>query len=301
MNTTASPPEKAVQNLAVIASVVEAYRLVFSNLRVVPATICMPALIYAVWYLVQKFSGMSEFVVGVENSPEELSQLPVTQIFAIGIISFVVQAFATSLLYVAWHRFVLLGPVEGQPKFIYAPERRHLRFLGNTLLVVLIVFAGVVILSVPMFLFLAVLGTLFQTSSGIVSVVAGLLIMVIYVGLLTRFSFVFPAISVDEKYGLRNAWKQSRGQEIRLIAGFFLSFLPSLVISLIINWRIFGQLLTGEEVQIVGASVWFSVAMYAIGVLNGLVVISFLSIAFKTCTGWVAEIPVDRGIQLRPS
>lgn len=276
MSASQTPPEKAVQTLAIVPSVTAAYSHLFSNLRAVPAAICMPVLIYVLWYVFVSFSGAG----GVVATPD---QAPGARFLLLLVVAFLVQVFATSLLYVGWLRLALLGPADGWPRFLYPIQRRHFRFFGTALLVVAIVFFAV--------LLIGLIASLLLPQS-----VAMVIIAIAYFMLFVKFSFVFPAIAVDEAYGLRNAWQQSNGQEFRLFAGFFLCLLPTLLLSVLVNWDAFSQLMNNQQVQVSPTPFWVDAFVTLFGVLNGLAVISYLSIAFRTCTGWVPELPESREV-----
>ena len=284
MSASQTPPEQAVQSLAVIPSVTAAYGHLFSNLRAVPAAIFLPVVIYLFWYAFVSFSGAGGLMPGPEQAAGQTPQVPAARFMLLLLVAFLVNFFATSLLYVAWHRLVLLGPVDGRPKFLYPIARRHLRYFGTLLLVMTIIFFAVLLLGVITRVILPPAGTMF-------------FVVVAYFALAVKFSFVFPTISVDEAYGLGNAWKQSNGQELRLFAGFFLCFLPALVLSLMVNWSALNQLFTTGQIQVTPTSFWLDAFVTLFGVLNGLAVISYLSIAFKTCTGWVPAVPDRQVVQ----
>ncbi len=279
MSASQTPPEKAVQTLAVIPSVITAYGHLFSNLRAVPAAICMPVLIYLLWYAIVRFVDSGAPIA----SPDQATQMPGAKVWLLLVIGFLVQVFTTSLLYVVWLRLALLGPAGGWPRFFYPVDRRHVRFFGTALLVVAIVFSSVLLIGF-------VAGLLLPQS------IAMAIVVIAYLVLLVKFSFIFPAIAVDETYGLRNAWQQSTGQEHRLVAGFFLCLLPALLLSLMVNWDVFSQLMADQPVQASPAPFWVDAFLTLFGILNGLAVISYLSIAFKTCTGWVPEAPESRAL-----
>ncbi|TQV76202.1 hypothetical protein [Denitrobaculum tricleocarpae] len=271
MTHSSTPPEEAVTSLPIIASVKESYRLLFSNLWAVPAAVFLPVLIYFLWYLLLHTTGILAVFAGSGRSN------PLAGFFLL-FLAFAVQAFAMSLLYVAWHRLTLLGPEHGRPRFLYAIRRRHWRFFANALLVLTIVIIAV-------FLTVLLLTTIMPPA------VMAFLVSIVYIALLVKFAFVFPAIAVDENYGLLNAWKQSRGQELRLVAGFVLCFLPAFALYFLVNWDAVVQLATSGQAQITPRPFWLEAFVTVFSLLNGLAVVSYLSIAFKTCSGWVPATP----------
>ncbi len=281
MTASHTPPEKAVQTLAVIPSVIAAYSHLFANLRAVPAAICLPALIYLLWYGFVSFSGAG----GQVPASGQAAQVPGASFLLLLLVAFLVQIFATGLLYVAWIRLTLLGPAAAWPRFFYSLERRHFRFFGTVLLVFSIVFCTVLLIGL-------IVGHLLSLPQS----VAMAIVAVSYFLLLVKFSFVFPAIAVDESYSLRNAWKQSTGQEHRLLAGFILCILPALLLSFMVNGEALMQVFANEPVTMTPTPFWVTAFVTLFGILNGLAFISYLSIAFQTCSGWVPELPESREV-----
>ncbi len=276
MSSPSSPPGNSVPALPLIASVRQAYQLVFAYLWAVPAAVFLPVAIYLTWYLLLKYTSFGSLFAGVGR------QISFAQILLSFLILFM-QMFAATLLYVAWHRLVLLGPVVGRPRFLYPIERRHIRFFGYFLLVTLLV-------GIALGLLMLVLGRALPVWA------TALVLPGAYMTLMLKFYFVFPAISVDEDYGLRNAWRQSFGWEPRLLAGFILCILPSLLLALAVNWDTYTQLLTTGRATISPNPFLLEALVSIFSILNTLVAVTFLSFAFKSCTGWYpAEPPEQTG------
>lgn len=274
MSSSSIPPETPVATLPVIASVRQAYQLVFLNLWAIPAAVFLPVVFYLTWYLLIKYTSIGSHAGGVGQ------QISAAQVLLAFIVLFM-QMFAASLLYVAWHRLVLLGPVAGRPRFLYPIRRRHIRFFGYFLLVTFLITLAIALLMLA-------LGS-FLPSWGVALVIPGT-----YMMLMLKFYFVFPAISVDEEYGLKNAWRQSHGWEPRLIAGFLLCILPSLLLALALNWGTYAQLFTTGQAEMTPNPVLIDVLVAVFSILNTLVAVSFLSLAFKTCTGWYPAEPQEQ-------
>ncbi len=276
MSSPSSPPVSSVPALPLIASVRRSYQLVFANLWAVPAAVFLPVTLYLIWYLLLKYTSFGSQFVGVGQ------RISAAQVLLSFFILFV-QMFAATLLYVAWHRLVLLGPVVGRPRFLYPIRRRHIRFFSYFLLVTLL--AGI-----TLGLLMLILGR------ALPSWATALFLPGAYITLMLKFYFVFPAISVDEDYGLRNAWRQSFGWEPRLITGFLLCILPSLLLALAVNWETYTQLFTTGRAVISPNPFVVEALVSIFSILNTLVAVTFLSFAFRTCTGWYpAEPPGQTG------
>ena len=251
----------------------EAYRLLFSNLWAVPAAVFLPAMIYLAWYFLLTYTGLVSALTGGGSSNLSGGLILV-------LLAFAVQAFATSLLYVTWHRLTLLGPANARPRFLYTIERRHWRFFASALLVLTIIIIAVALLILLLAHIMPLGGTV-------------LLVAIAYVALLVKFAFVFPAIAVDENYGLLNAWKQSHGEELRLVTGLILCFLPAFILYFWVNSDAIIQLFTTGQFQTAPTPLFLEIFLTLFGLLNGLAVVSYLSIAFRTCTGWFPAEPSE--------
>ena len=225
--------------------------------------------------------------------------VPVTSIL---VVLFVIMGLLPYTFFgVAWHRLTLLGPVAGAPPLLPAWRQRHWRFLGYLLAVMLIGYGAIAI--VFSLAFAVVQPELEAMSAGLgLMIVAAAAILTF---IMARLSFVFPAVSVDEVYRLRHAWTHTKGQGLRLIGATFLAAAPMVALvwaaSAILGALLFaapvampGQEGLSPEAQaqaFVAANLGALMLTQAIGaainyVLMALMV-SVISIAFRTCTGWV--------------
>lgn len=195
---------------------------------------------------------------------------------------------------IAWHRLVLLGPQRASPAFFPGWSRRHWRFVGNTLMLLVITSAVTTVASLATLLFLqdggaeptAGTATLQLLEEGGTEQAALLRAMVtaaifaippvVYITL--RFAFVFPAIAVDEAYRLRDAWRHTRGQGARLMLVMFLTLAPMICLQILIIYGLMADFV-GNEIG------------YVLNNLLGYIVLalclSVISSAFRACTGWI--------------
>ena len=275
-----TPPREALRKLPVIETVREAYVRVFRNPRLLARASLMP------------FSlSMALIVLGFS--------VPVTS--SLGVLFAMLGLLPYTFFGVAWHRLTLLGPVAGAPPRLPAWRQRHWRFLGYLLAVMLIGYAAIAM--VFSLAFAVVQPEIEAMSAGLgLMIFAGTAILAF---IMARLSFVFPAVSVDESYRLRHAWTHTKGQGLRLIGATLLASAP--IVALI--WAvsgILGALLIADPATVPGqdglppearaqafvdANLGALMLTQAIGaainyVLMALMV-SVISIAFRTCTGWV--------------
>ena len=276
-----TPPPTAVRSVPVIDTMLTAYGMVLSRLDLVFKAAALPFV-------------LSVVITGLSLMTQNNAFLTFILI-ALGFVPY-------TLFGVAWHRLTLLGPGVAPPALIPGWTRRHWRFLSYIVAIILI--ANVVVL------ISAVFGSLLVGSAGegqispsqertIYGVALTLLIVLLYLAL--RLSFVFPAVSVDENYGLRLSWTHTRGQGLRLLCTVVLTSLPMLVLAWAVATFLGAQLFpeieitTGQVVPPAGDSdppssgllLTAQLILYAINYVLMALLVSIVSIAFRTCTGWV--------------
>ncbi len=275
-----TPPREALRKLPVIETVREAYVRVFRNPRLLARASLMPfSLSIALIAL--------GFLVPVTSS--------------LGFLSAILGLLPYTFFGVAWHRLTLLGPVAGAPPLLPAWRQRHWRFLGYLLAVMLIGYGAIAM--VFSLAFAVVQPKMEAMSAGLgLMIFAGTAILAF---IMARLSFVFPAVSVDESYRLRHAWTHTKGQGLRLIGATLLASAPMVALIWAVS-GILGALLIADPAAVPGqdglppearaqafvdANLGALMLTQAVGaainyVLMALMV-SVISIAFRTCTGWV--------------
>lgn len=279
MSDTA-PPREALRKLQVIETVTEAYARVFGNPRLLARASAIP------------FS-LSIALIALGFS------MPVTS--SLGVLFTILGLLPYTFFGVAWHRLTLLGPIAGAPPLLPAWKQRHWRFLGYLLAVMLIGYGAIAM--VFSLAFAVVQPEMEATSAGLgLMIFAGAAILAF---VMARLSFVFPAVSVDESYRLRHAWTHTKGQGLRLIGATLLASAP--MVALI--WAVSGilsALLLADPAAVPGldslptearaeafieANLGALMLTQAIGAAINYalmaLMVSVISIAFRTCTGWV--------------
>ena len=290
MNTISTPPEQSFGTFELMQTVGDAYQFLFSNIRLVPAVMCLPLLIDIVLRLVLEFSPLQDLSVEQETMAQwppdgsTLAQMLIRLCLA------TVQIFSIVLLFTGWYRVHLLGPERARPQYFYPIERRHILALGYSWLIgvlVVLLTAAVALLS---FAFLG-----FEVRFAVPHLLLIPIAFYIYVVLPLRFSYLFPAISVDERYGLQDSWRHTKKQTLKLIGGSILCVLPaSTVAGLFGADTSFGiSISIGFDAPAPAAFSPFvgEVISYLVGTFNSLVLASFIALAFRSSTGWVSEDP----------
>jgi hypothetical protein len=279
----ATPPRAALRKLPVIETAKEAYTRVFGNPRLLVRASLVPFCL-----------SLALIALG----------LSVPVVSALGYLFAILTLLPYTLFGVAWHRLTLLGPTAGAPPLLPSWRQRHWRFLGYLLAVMLI---GSGATAVVVSLGLAVLqpeSDSLRTGLSLMPV-AGFAI-VAYV--MARLSFVFPAVSVDEDYRLRHAWTHTKGQGLRLIGATVLAAVPMVVLVWVVS-SILGALLFTEPAAAPGQSdlppgalmaafvdanrgalLLTQAITAAINYVLMALMVSVISIAFRTCTGWVPGV-----------
>ncbi len=202
---------------------------------------------------------------------------------------------------VNWYRLQLLGPA-GLVRPALRWDGRHWRSLGySVLFLVLMVFAN---------LFLGV-------TLGLVVPFAGALTNVVVLYLLARFSFVFPALAVEEPYSLAFAWRHTQGQGLRLTTALLLAGIPLYIVLSLIVAQLFVMIIgiSASDIAALQAAmgsgnapealeeVFGSVPPESVFTVKVIVDALFMAVlavfftivatAFRICTGWVPAAPAN--------
>lgn len=283
----AAPPPSAIGPIPVGETMREAYLAVFSSLPLLLRAAALPFLLSLVILTLAFMTGQSAILS-----------------FVLMIAGFVPY----TLFGVAWHRLTLLGPAHGAPATFPSWRPRHLRFLGYVMVATALVYVA----TIPATIMLAWVehqaGAAHGASVFMIVVALAAVFGLLYV--LLRFSFVFPAVAVDERYTLANSWAHTRGQALRLFATLTATALPMLVLIWAVG-AVFGRLLlpelgpagqggkTSPEAAFqqafsdnAGAFIAAQLILAALNYILMALVVSALSIAFRTATGWVPAAAV---------
>ena len=243
-------------------------------------------------------------LVGLALWPVALSAASYAAVVAAGnnaiisLLGAIVDLAIYTLFAVAWHRLILLSNTE-ETSAPWAWESRHSGFFGYALLVNIIVYAIIFLpllvagVSLNEFLGEGVLAdgepmpelseeAIAEIASA-VGVIFVLMLIVWY--LFLRLSFVFPAQAVDEKYGLGDSWRHTRGNGLRLMAISFLTIAPAYLVATIAMALLVSLAdLIGGVAGAVVASVVLAVAITIVVVA---LTVTLASVAFRRATGWV--------------
>ena len=171
--------------------------------------------------------------------------------------------------------------------------QRHWRFLGYLAAVTLIGY-GVTVMVFSIAFSVVQPGAEVTPRAWSVALVTGGLILA-YV--MMRLSFVFPAVAVDEAYRLKHSWTHTKGQGLRLLGALFLTAIPVLALAWVVS-ALFGVLPFAEPEAQLGAviaehSAAIFVSQVVVVALNYVLmalVVSVISMAFRSCTGWVPAL-----------
>jgi len=277
-----TPPPRAVRALPILATVREAYGRVFLQLGLVAKAGALPF-------------ALSVLLTGLGLSAMH-SPLASVLIALASLVPY-------TLFGVSWHRATLLGAAAAPPPLLPGWKQRHWRFLGYLAAVILIVYGLILVLS----LVGAALLSLGRAETGPgpaaqIALIGAVALIIFYV--LLRLSFVFPAVAVDETYGLRHSWRHTRGQGLRLLAAMSLTVAPLVLVGWVKATIVDGALFGGLEIETGEAmptpeqvSAWVrenapalmvsQLINAVIGYVGMALTLSVASLAFRTCTGWV--------------
>ena len=265
------PPPKAIRDLPVADTASTVFRLLFGNFGHWLRAALIPYLVSTLLFVVMLGGG----------------DTPLTRIL-VPLINLVPY----TLFAVAWNRLVLLGPEAAAPGLLSMWQGRHWRYYAFAVLYSL---ASSALLMTMLTLFGP--GELSEGEGNAMSQamqgagVAGLaLAIVLYLAL--RLGFVFPAVSVDERYGPLDSWRHTRGQGLRMFGTVAIILIPTVLAgSLLLS--VVGTAVTVMAGRSDAAALAFSVmAGSALGYLVMTLFLTVVAVAFRTCTGW---IPAEGG------
>ncbi len=267
------PPPQAVQDLPIGDTVKAAYGSVLGGfpglVRVALVPLAMSFLLYGL-QLAMRDSNAVKILI------ELLLLVPYT------------------LFAVSWHRTVLLGQATSAP-LVPVWQSRHWRFLGYTLIITAISY-GFTMLYVPLLSPLVADGS----TVGLWQPLLLMFLLLFGTYVILRLSFVFPAVAVDESYSFADSWRHTRNQGLRLMAAMFLTLLPAMAGVMIIGQFRLNVVPPNMDpgapvVPDAGDPAAFGPVAQAIELVLRYILIALslgvLSTAFRTCTGWVPDLP----------
>jgi len=132
---------------------------------------------------------------------------------------------------VSWMRLAILGVGSNTGRTWHTFGWKEFEFLLMLLMLLTVMPLFLAVLS-ALFLYIAYL-----MGGAAVSLILACVLLIAGCAVVTRFSFILPAIAVDSYVGLETAWKQTRSVVLRIIAVVFLSQLP-----IDFGWSILGQI-----------------------------------------------------------
>ncbi len=255
------PPQDALRKLPVFQTVAEANAMVFGSLPSLAKAAALPFVMSL---------GISFMAQGTPFSPAWSLML--------GLLGLIPDTYFG----VAWHRYVLLGAKRAAPTTLPPIAPRHWRFLGYAVVMLMITgLPGLGLRSAVQPLY-EVQG---QPAPELVTEVFGnmlpfLALLIFAFVLMLRLYFVFPAVAVDERYGLADSWRHTRGQALRLLLGQLILVIPVAIVI----YMAAGALTGGTPGEPSLAALIVTMMLFYVGM--GLV-FAFISIAFRECTGWI--------------
>ena len=281
--TTEIPPSAGRGKVPVWRTAIGSYGFVFSNLG---RFIALGWLLLVITFAVNMASGI---LVDV-GTGEEASVADWVNFIALTAISWAMHA----VFAVRWHRFFLLN--ERESVFSDVLGARNWRFLGYT---VLLSFAPVL----PI-IFLGLIGfgdfplepgpQAMEAINWTLIILFGLymLALPIIVFVLFRFFLVLPAIAVDRRLTLGEAWGNMRGNTWRFIGASFLVGIPLIIaVSIQATFAAFSQVASatgGAPEPTIGALVATNAVMAIIGFLLIAAGITVLSKFYRHIVGMEA-------------
>jgi hypothetical protein len=193
------------------------------------------------------------------------------------VLGFLIFPFFASIA-VAWHRFLLNGEL---------PARPYLRLDSRVWIYALI---SLMILLIPI-LSVAISEPLFDVAGASANQRDVLILIPLLVGLLlsSRLSLILPAKAMDAKISIGDVWRATRGNTGRLLLGSFLTFLPILLMPILVNIAGLGlfqglnlpaRAARGQNFLIEWMAAMFT-AGFLLSAVIAIVFVGFLSFAYR--------------------
>lgn len=262
-----------------LALVRASYNFVFEYRALLPLVLLQPALIYlGLSYLLD----MGGFTFSDDAGYGR--DLQGHMGFSVNGVALILGLFLpASLLFVTWHRFILLADAEGRPRWFYAMRKRHWKYFG---FMSAGLFAGIFSLAFSAIAATVVMAFL-ASLAGFLALTFYFVFMATlpaaYVILFVKFSFIFPAMAVDESIKLSDAWYQTMNITWPLSIGFLLCFLPGMLLVVGMNVALI-DIIKGS----LGVPLWLEAANLFVLSYSSLVGVTFITFSFQSATGWVA-------------
>lgn len=265
------------RKIPLVAIVRASYSYVFAQKALLPAVLLQPVVLY------YALSAVAGFVSGSHEA-----SAPHERVFALDVFG-VVLLCPAALLFVTWHRLILLGNDGGQPAWFYPLRGRHWKYAAFMLAAATAGFLST-IFNAFAFVFVTAFLTSISSVFGKISILFFFFgLPAIYIGLFAKLSFLFPAIAVDERYRIADAWRQTDGVLWPLSAGFLMCFLPGCVLVIAMSFGLFDIVREFGHVPF-----WLEAANLFLLSYFGLVAATFITFVFQYKTGWIPAVPDDR-------
>jgi hypothetical protein len=292
--SSTEPPAAARGKLPVLGTFKETYRAVFSeHLGDLPKASAVPfllALVFTAAYMAVNLQDLSDVLAGNDPSPEGATgSLLNLVLLPISFVPYVIFA-------VAWHRLLLLGPGDAPATLVPSWKGCHWKYLWYGILVTIIVYGLLVVVLIPVIAIAAFSGMGYPGTTGLSWVaITSFLAIALFICLLpylyARWCLAFPAIAVDERFGLRDSWRLSRGQGWRIVAAAVLVVLPFVVALIIAGQLVAGSLIaaaaTADLSTIMTSLFVTSLVNMAVGFVVMALIVTMVTVAFRTLTGWI--------------
>ena len=236
---------------------------------------------------------------------------PETDVGLVWVVQILLDLIPYTMFAVAWHRLILVGPENAAPTFVPSLTSRSWQFLTYLAILQSFLLIGPIFSADMLMPDDNAINTetvefdfdvrifLSELPLYVAVTLAVSLLSAPFVYLWVRFSFVFPATAVDHTHGFHRSWRETRSHGLRLTVLTYLVSTPALTAWLI--WYLFIPAECPEISTIavaVSDSVSFCLAInsfagtlmdYGIGYVLAVLAVSLISIAFRTCTGWVPD------------
>lgn len=259
-----------------VALVKASYGFVFEYKAFLPFVLFQPALAYLVLSLLIDLGGFT-FSDGSASGLEGHLEFSVNGV-ALAIVLFL----PASLLFVTWHRLILLAGPEGRPRWFYPPQGRHWKYFGY---MTAALFAGLISLAfsvIAVSIMLSIVASMVGFVALLLHYVFLAALPIAYLILFAKLSFLFPVLAVDERCGIADSWYKTEGVTWPLSLGLVMCLLPGSALLLAMNVTFFDFIRVAG-----GVPLWLEAANLLVLSYSSLVAVTFVTFVFQSQSGWV--------------
>ncbi|MFD2204685.1 hypothetical protein [Kiloniella antarctica] len=217
-----SDTHQAVEKLSISEALSQAFLPLFRNLPVALKLAFFPALTLAILGT----TTFDVFITPVEEVSQDIGDA--LYLWLVQILLMIVSFFIMIQYFTSWVRFISKDEFNLKATILLFPSKRQLIAFAKGFAIFVVSYI-VLILAVLIFFFLAM-----TINSGFIIAPFVIALIIAWLTLILRLSYVVPAATLDEPYSLKDSWKHTRSRSLPLFLSFFVLSIIYFVAALIL-------------------------------------------------------------------